>query len=164
MEVSAWGNAVGGWQRKSIWQPLHSGKSMLLQSSLPLAEREMPRGWLHLMRVPLRCVICLHVAGMCSLPVYVSHTTPCCLSAYALSFFYCASLQKYPLFSPVTSRAGLVEQGGKPFNSLPVQVSKTFSLIPCPNQSKLFHYSGSWHAILSHHHSCHNLELFSCVQ
>lgn len=88
-----------------------------------------------------------HESGseMCDLPscgwnvffacVCVSHTTPCCLSAYALSFFYCASLQKYPLFSPVTSRAGLVEQGGKPFNSVPVQVSKTFSLIPCPNHS-----------------------------
>lgn len=44
---------------------------------------------------------------------------------------------------------------------------KDILLDPMPQpQSKLapFHYSGSWHAILSHHHSCHNLELFSYVQ
>lgn len=135
MEVSAWVNGAGVWQGKSTWQPLHSGKSMLPQSSVTLPKLEMPRGWLHLVRVALGCVICLRVAGMHSLPTCVSHTTASCLSAYALSFLDCASPQNYPLFSPVTSRAGLVEQGGRPFKSVPMQVSKTFSLIPSPHLS-----------------------------
>ena len=113
MEVSVWVMGVGV-SRERVPGNL-SALEMLPQSSVTLPELEMPQGWLHFMRVAL---------GMCDLPFcawnmffsyvcVVSHSIS--LSAHTLSFD-CDSPHKCPLFSSVTSRAGLVEQDRRPSN------------------------------------------------
>lgn len=106
------GKSGGGLAGRETWQLLYSGNAMLPQSPVTLLELEMSRRWLYLMRL----AVCTCDLPSCAWNWFFAYpcvtyraVLPVCTFSKSL---VCCTPQKCPLFSPLTSRADLVEWGG----------------------------------------------------